>query len=236
MDIFWIRHGESTNNALADPTRRVADPPLTALGRQQASRLAGFIARGGHLEAGERETGPPLDEMHASPMRRSLQTAQPLSGALGLPTQVWVDVHEIGGMWVDGSDHEPGMDRTTMAADFPEARIPSGIGERGWWTGGQESAAAGSGRAIEVVRSLRQRAREQRPREQGARERLPRVAIVSHGDFMSAVVKAFADHLPQDGLYYDHRNTGITRFRLTDGGCRVLYVNRAAHLEGEAAT
>ncbi|HCL26821.1 MAG TPA: hypothetical protein DIC52_00100, partial [Candidatus Latescibacteria bacterium] len=36
MHIFFIRHGESFNNALTDTSLRVADPPLTERGRAQA--------------------------------------------------------------------------------------------------------------------------------------------------------------------------------------------------------
>ena len=46
MDLFLIRHGESTNNALADVSQRVADPELTAKGRVQAERVACISIRG----------------------------------------------------------------------------------------------------------------------------------------------------------------------------------------------
>ena len=42
--LFFIRHGQSTNNALADPTQRVQDPELTELGQIQAERVAEYLS------------------------------------------------------------------------------------------------------------------------------------------------------------------------------------------------
>ena len=46
MDLFLIRHGESANNALTDISQRVADPELTAKGREQAERVGCVSSRG----------------------------------------------------------------------------------------------------------------------------------------------------------------------------------------------
>ncbi len=218
MHIFFIRHGESFNNALTDTSLRVADPPLTERGRAQAQRLGAFVATGGHLSLSERSSGQPFDEIICSPMLRTMQTAQPACTALGLPMRVWVDVHEVGGVWVDGEPHCGGMSRTEMASQFPDAVLSDSVTEQGWWQGG---------RAIEVAAALKKRAHESALAGQDEQ----RVAIVSHGDFMSAIVKAMTDHLPSWGIYYEHSNTAITRFRLQAELCRVGYLNRIDHID-----
>ncbi len=227
MHIFFIRHGESFNNALTDTSLRVADPPLTERGRAQAQRLGAFVATGGHLSLSERSSGQPFDKIICSPMLRTMQTAQPACTALGLPMRVWVDVHEVGGVWVDGEPHCGGMSRTEMASQFPDAVLSDSVTEQGWWQGGQETAAHGRGRAIEVAAALKKRAHESALAGQDEQ----RVAIVSHGDFMSAIVKAMTDHLPSWGIYYEHSNTAITRFRLQPELCRVGYLNRIDHID-----
>lgn len=226
MDLFFIRHGESFNNALTDVSQRVADPPLTERGRAQAACLGPFVAASGHLDPQERDGGPPFDEILCSPMLRTLETARPMVDALGLQATVRVDVHEVGGVWVDGQAHCPGLSRAQIQKQLPGCVVPEEVTDSGWWTGGQESAAAGRGRAIAVATYLRQRAQQQHD----AGKRAERIAVVCHGDFMSAIVKALGDHLPSWGLYYFHSNTGIDRFRLDADVLRIRYLNRIDHL------
>jgi broad specificity phosphatase PhoE len=65
MELYLIRHGQSTNNAAQDPwtTNRVADPPLTELGRQQAQSTA------------ESLKDKTIAALYCSPYRRALATA-----------------------------------------------------------------------------------------------------------------------------------------------------------------
>lgn len=226
MDLFLIRHGESFNNALDDVSNRVADPPLTERGRAQAQCLGAFVAAARHLDPAERSAGPPFDQILCSPMLRTLETARPMVEALGLPAQIRTDVYEIGGVWVDGQAHCPGLTRGQMQQHLPESRVPDEVTDSGWWPGGQETATAGQGRAMAVATQLRQRAHQRHAAGQPAE----RIAIVSHGDFMSAIVKALADHLPSGSLYYFHSNTGIDRYRLDADVLRVRYLNRIDHL------
>ena len=48
MDLYIIRHGQSTNNVIEEvpgyESQRVSDPPLTELGKQQAEKVAEFIS------------------------------------------------------------------------------------------------------------------------------------------------------------------------------------------------
>src|SRR5512141_808692 len=70
MDLLWVRHGEPERIA---PGRGVpADPALTARGREQAERLAAWLAY-------ER-----VDVVLSSPQRRALETAEPIARAHGI--------------------------------------------------------------------------------------------------------------------------------------------------------
>ncbi|MDA0337195.1 MAG: histidine phosphatase family protein, partial [bacterium] len=191
--------------------------------------LAAFLARGAHLDPQERASAPPLDELYCSPMLRTLETARPTAESLGLRATIWVDVHEVGGVWLDGKDHCPGLGRAQIATHLPGAVVPDAIGAGGWWSGGQETASAGLGRVSGVAAQLWARAR----RRAQAGEPAQRIAIVSHGDFMSSMVKALTDHLPSAGIYYWHSNTGIDRFRFDPEAFRIRYLNRIDHLDDE---
>ena len=70
MDLLWVRHGEPERIA---PGRGVpADPALTARGREQAERLAAWLAF------------EPIDVVLSSPQRRAVETAAPIARAHGL--------------------------------------------------------------------------------------------------------------------------------------------------------
>lgn len=229
MDLFLIRHGESANNAITDLSQRVADPDLTELGRQQAQQLAAHLLDRRHLYREERGEGQALDRLYTSAMRRSLQTTAPISAALGLAPDVWIGVHEIGGLWV--TDQETGHPRgatgvtpAQLEAELPGATFPDGaIGEAGWWSQGQELATAGLGRAVAVAAQLRAQACGEVSHG--------RVGIVSHGDFLSVLLKAFLDGLPGAAARFQLNNTGISRLHLSSEGTVIHYVNRVDHLD-----
>jgi broad specificity phosphatase PhoE len=61
-----------------------------------------------------------------------------------------------------------------------------------------------------------------------------RIAVISHGGFMDALLKALTNQLPNPHLFYHHYNTGITSvdFR-PDGTVDLRYLNRFDHLPPE---
>ncbi|XOV88894.1 MAG: histidine phosphatase family protein [Pseudomonadota bacterium] len=74
MELILVRHGlpEKIINEDGSP----ADPPLSAVGHEQAMKVAAWL---------EREQ---IDRIYSSPMNRAFQTAEPLAGRLGLPIEV----------------------------------------------------------------------------------------------------------------------------------------------------
>lgn len=81
----WVRHGQSTWNASGRLQGLTAHPPLTALGRRQATRTAELLAASGGIR-----------RVLASPAIRAQQTAEILGAVLGLPVQVASCVAEQG--------------------------------------------------------------------------------------------------------------------------------------------
>ncbi|MCD6289349.1 MAG: histidine phosphatase family protein [Anaerolineae bacterium] len=230
MELYIIRHGQSTNNALADPKERDRDPSLTEIGFKQADFLARYLS-----ESIQGYTHPPVNlpitKLYCSPMRRALQTACPVGEALGLAPEVWIDIHESGGIYLDHGEEEgvrgyPGMTRGEVLADFPHYVLPDALTEEGWWKGGREDQAACHARAIRVAHALQARATTDE-----------RIALISHGGFIDALIKALLSQLPGTHLAYHHHNTAITRIDFReDGRLDIRYLNRVDHLPAELIT
>ena len=238
MELYIIRHAQSYNNALANQADRVADPPLTDLGRTQASRLAHQLASERHpeqLHGREPEDthvetirGYGIRRLYCSAMRRSLETATAVGEATGLVPEVWIDVHESGGIFLDHRDERgvvgyPGMTRSEITEQFPSV-MPCDVSEDGWWdpARGEEDWPACHGRAVRVVGRLWEWASE------GADNP---IAIISHGDFIQALLKAILGRIPARNITFYHYNTAITRVDLEPAdSILVRYVNRVPHL------
>jgi broad specificity phosphatase PhoE len=229
MELFLIRHGQSTNNALTDWTRRVEDPLLTSSGERQAQHTALHLAAGLHLHPSARDARRPvLDRLYCSPMIRAMQTADAISRAVDVTPEVWVDIHEVGGIYLDHGDRKvgyPGRTRRELEQWFPRCVLTDELTEDGWWNRDFEEAHVGHARAANVAAMLRERAGDD-----------ARVGLVSHGDFLSALLEALGGRPPNSGIYYEHRNTGITCVDLTPQGARVRYLNRVDHLPEELDT
>src|SRR5215831_8242790 len=74
MDLLWVRHGEPQR--IAPGSGVPADPGLTPLGREQAQRLADWLAH------------EKVDVILSSPKRRAQETAAPLADTLGLDVEI----------------------------------------------------------------------------------------------------------------------------------------------------
>jgi broad specificity phosphatase PhoE len=163
-------------------------------------------------------------------MLRTLQTAEPVGQALDLPVEVWVEIHEHGGMFMDYGDERgsvglPGLTRADMLAQFAGYVLPDAVTEQGWWNpaSGIEDITGCQARAIRVAGALRSQAASAQ-----------QIALVTHGTFADCLIKAFLNMLPGDDKHFQHYNTGITRldFR-ADGRVYLRYVNRIEHLSPE---
>ncbi len=240
MKLYIIRHAQSTNNALTDQRGRVSDPNLTKLGFQQAEVVAEHLGQGFDPEyrigASDEDTtlrrrhSYNITHLYCSAMYRALLTARPIGRALGLIPEVWVDIHEHGGIFLNHGDERglvgyPGKTRSEILGEFPDYIMPDGVTEAGWWdpAKGMEDWPGCQGRAIKVAAQLMDRAAGN-----------DHIAIVTHGGFIDALLKALTQQLPNRRLYYHHYNTAIARIDFRpDGTLDIRQINRFDHLPAE---
>ncbi len=239
MEFYLIRHGESFNNALEDVTQRVCDPPLAETGEAQAALVAEHLKEASAepeqvnlAGAFQNRSGYGITRIFCSAMLRTMQTTAPIAKALGIRPEVWIDVHEQGGIWLDHDDGRgpvgyPGLTRREAEAQFPDYFLPEGITEAGWWNRPQETEAEWLDRADRVAAELRERFA-------GTDER---IAMVSHGGFGNYLIQALFDNGRMEGAFFGHQNTAISRMDFyEDGRMVVRYTNRVGHLPVELVT
>ncbi|MDX2161156.1 MAG: histidine phosphatase family protein [bacterium] len=241
MELYIIRHGQSVNNAMPSNVDRVYDPELTDLGKAQADKLAAWLGSGDlRIPWTDPDTGytrrDPLpaftfDALYCSAMYRALQTAAPIGHALGIAPEVWIDIHEHGGIYLeraDGITGYPGKTRAEILTEFPNYVLPTTITEQGWWNAalGHEERGAFYGRAIRVALELRRRAEDPDYAHQ-------RIGIVTHGTFIDVLLKAFLNMLPSRTSFFLHYNTALTRLDFSERGVLVRCMNRVDHLPAD---
>lgn len=187
MKIYVVRHGQSTHNANPG-TDHTPDPPLTALGHEQAEMTANAL----------REANLGAVALYSSPHRRALQTAAPLHSALQLPPHILPDICEAGGL----GEHA-GLCREEILREWPGVTLDERITETGWWAGGsgEEEEEIFYGRAAQALSLLRAR--------HGGSEDI--IIVVTHGRFGSGLVSTMLGHGPAGYHRYPFNNCGISR-------------------------
>jgi len=242
MELYIIRHGQSTNNALLDVSTRHHDPALTDLGKRQSEKLAEWLAAGDlRIPWSDPDTGftrlDPIpefkfDHLYCSAMYRAMLTALPVSQALGINPEIWIDIHEHGGMYLEAADGTitgyPGRTREEISAEFPQYAVPSDVTEKGWYRmeNGHEERGTFYGRAIRVANEIRRRAEDPETMND-------RIGIITHGTFIDALIKAFLNMLPSRSFFFLHYNTAITRLDFNDRGVLMRCTNRIDHLPND---
>jgi 2,3-bisphosphoglycerate-dependent phosphoglycerate mutase len=253
MQLYYIRHGESANNALWARTgsseERVVDPKLTEIGERQAALVAKFVAgpRGarampltGNGEAlrdwdPQNVGGFPVTHCYCSLMERAVQTGHEIAEALDLPLRVWADIHETGGMFLTNPETgeregKPGLARSYLKRTYPRIVLPDLVTDEGWWNRPFEERAARQERADGVLRELLDRHGDS---DDGA-------VFVSHGGFFNHLLWAMlplGGEGPVDGeLWFAANNASISRFDYAEGRWIVNYLNRVDFLPAELIT
>jgi probable phosphoglycerate mutase len=196
MELLLIRHGLPVRRELDDG---VADPELSTAGLAQAEHLADYLA------------SEPIDAVYASPLRRALQTAEPLADRRGLPVTVIDSVAE----W-DRNSSEYIPIEELKAADDPRYRAMM----RGEWTAQEESPEEFSARVVAALDALV----DAHPGQ--------RIAVSCHG----GVINAYLMHvltLPVGPGFFYPNYTSIHRVAASRSGHRsIVTVNETAHLRG----
>ena len=249
MELYLIRHGQSTNNARWETldgrsTVPVSDPTLTEKGVRQAELLAEFLAFPKENEEDfwrdpQNRHGFGLTHVYCSLMKRAIHTGSIISRRLGLPLRGLPDAHEVGGIFrelvVDDlveTSWEYGINREFLATHYPDLILAKPIDDNGWWRGGKEDSSLPLLRAQEVLNWIKER-------HMGSDDRL---AIVTHGGFSNYLMRAMLQISPEEpdnrklGYRLIYNNCAISRFDFIDNRVFMVYNNRADFLTDELIT
>jgi broad specificity phosphatase PhoE len=119
LRLLLVRHGETESNRQGLTLGR-ADLPLNHTGREQAVRVAAALAK------------ESLAVVYASPLRRAVDTAEPIAAAHGLPVNlepgfIEMDIGELEGLaFADLRERYPNFLRTWISEDGPRTSMPGG--------------------------------------------------------------------------------------------------------------
>ncbi len=206
MNLFLIRHAESRNNICKNDQDRVSDPELTENGRLQSTYLAEFLQKGFHLSQKEfEENEKPFDQIFCSAMQRSLETVSPVGLSIGLKPEVWLDIHEVGGIYEFNADFTekiglPGLNRKQIHYNFPDYLLPESIDDEGWWNRSAETLQEVSLRVEKVLNIIKDRAEEN-----------VRLGLVTHGVFISSFFSSLFNLNIADRIAFQSHNCSISR-------------------------
>lgn len=237
MKLFFIRHGQSTNNEIyareGNQFDRHADPGMTELGVEQAQALAEFVSRAHVIKPDDHPDqdavlGFGFTHLYSSLMVRAVHTAVILGNKLGLQPAAWPETHERGGVYLADPDSGdpvglPGHSREFFRTHYPDLMLPEDLGQDGWWGRPYENRDQSRQRAQLVIEQLIERHGQSKDR----------VALISHGGFFQEFMAA-ALGIPSLG---DHwlmlHNTGVARLDYAEGEFVVQYINRLDWLPPE---
>ena len=239
MRLYFIRHGQSSNNALWDSTGssqgRSHDPVLSEIGYRQAARLSEFLNKSdpGAGAAGrdlQNATGFGITHLYCSLMVRAVATGTVVSETLGLPLRAWPDLHEVGGIYLDDETSGeraglPGFNRADFAAMYPGLVLPDSLGESGWWNRPFET------RDEALIRA--QRFKDGLLEKHGHTSDC--VAVISHGDFYNMFLAILLKVPTPPQVWFSMNNVGITRFNFDDE-VSISYMNRVDFLPRDLVT
>jgi 2,3-bisphosphoglycerate-dependent phosphoglycerate mutase len=242
LKIYFIRHGQSTNNVVYEDESKIdyfdlrkPDPDLTAVGEEQARIVADYLNQP-YTEDGfdpHNRNGFGLTHLYCSLMIRAVKTGNAISKATGLPLVAWPEIHETGGVFdVEKKAGEPvfigqpGLGRSFFKSEFPNLVIPDDLPEEGWWN-----------REIEPRENYRKRGRkvvnELLKRHGGSDHR---VGLVLHGGIFTKMLTAIFE-VQTDHHWFLMNNCAISRVDVRDDGHVMLaYMNSVDHLPDHLIT
>lgn len=234
MEFYFIRHGQSQNNAnWNNPEYKESpDPALTEIGHEQARLLAEFLKKHQAIDTSpdwniQNRHGFGLTHIYTSLMERAAFTAAPIAQALDIPLIAWKEIHEEGGIFSRGDKSNiiglSGRPRSFFMENFHTLTLPDDLDETGWWNRPFEAEGERQPRADQVLADLlaRHRDREGQPQD--------RVALVSHGGFFMRLICAMLK-LPwrqaAHGLksWFVLNNCSISRFDIYGEDLNIAYL------------
>ncbi len=249
MQLYLIRHGQSTNNARWETQDGAvaslsSDPLLTEKGVRQAELLADFLATSKPGEEDfwrdpQNRLGFGLTHIYCSLMQRAIHTASIVANRLNLPLVGLPEAHEVGGIFLESVVNdvleiswEHGVSRDFLSIHYPHLSLAQPIDSKGWWRGGKEDSTLPLKRAQGVLNWIKER-------HLGSEDR---VAIVMHGGFYNYLLRSMLQISPEepDNRKLDYRliynNCAISRFDFVDNRILMVYHNRTDFLADDLIT
>ena len=226
MELYLIRHGQSTNNC---GDARVPDPPLTELGKQQADRAGRALKSLG------------ITRLYCSAMLRAVQTAAIVGERVELAPHVFIGIHEWAGVWKDrvngGRVPLPGLTRGELRDVCPTVVLPDDVTDGGWCVQSYDAHGLAQGGTDEQLLGIAHenclRFIAHLDRHHAGEDE--RVGAILHGGSGSILLGAFFGLLPNEAKgRFPHNNTGITKIRRTPEHTQMLYQNQTGHLLKES--
>jgi 2,3-bisphosphoglycerate-dependent phosphoglycerate mutase len=235
MQLYFIRHGQSENNALWMRTGshegRNEDPGLTEAGRQQAELLAQFLSQPASASSDfQNVVGFGITHLYTSLMVRAVATGTIIARVLDLPLVAWEDLHEWGGIYLKDEQTDertglPGRNRAYFERHYPDLVLPDSLGEAGWWNRPFEEPELRFPRAKRVLHDLLER--------HGGNDR---VAVISHGGFYNYLLAAILNLPERESYWFALNNAGLNRIDFDEEEIRLIYLNRVDFLPKELIT
>ncbi len=247
MELYFIRHGQSINNANWDNSdyKQHSDPYLTDMGLEQAEVLAKYLREKQQITKDnvwniQNQYGFGFTHIYTSLMERAVMTAAPTVRALEtVPFTAWTEIHEEGGIYAREEENKlnslSGRPRSFFETNFPELRLPDHYDESGWWNRPFEAEEERQPRADKTLAELIAR--------HGDKEGQPeqRIAFFSHGGFFVRLISAMLK-LPWRQAAFGMKswffinNCAISRFDIRKDEILIGYINRADHLPAHLIT
>jgi broad specificity phosphatase PhoE len=247
MQLYFIRHGQSINNANWDTPGYVEspDPHLTEIGLEQAEYLAKYLKEKQPITNDkvwnlQNQYGFGFTHFYVSLMERAVATAAPPVRALkDIPFTAWPEIHEEGGIYAREEEAQSkglsGHPRSFFEKNFPEVKLPEGYDESGWWNRPFESEEQRQPRADQVLAELiaRHGDQEGKPEEH--------IAFVSHGGFFVRLLSSMLVLPWRQGAHgmrswFMLNNCSISRFDIRKDEIMISYLNRTDHLPAHLIT
>ncbi len=242
LQLYFIRHGQSTNNVLLDQNEhldylveRSTDPELTPLGHQQIQITADTLAQPYTPSDYDPQNrlGFGLTHLYCSLMVRAVRTGSAIAKKTNLPLVGWSELHETGGLFnVEIVDDEPvfigqpGPDRAFFRYHFPQLHLPENLPDEGWYNREKEPREHYHQRARAIIDRL--------IAEHGGKDH--RVGIVMHGGIFARIMSALFN-FQAERYWVLMNNCAISRVDVSEDGLVVLvYMNRVGHLPDHLVT
>ena len=194
MELILVRHGLPMRREVVEGP---ADPELSVEGHDQSARLASYLAT------------ESIDAIYSSPMKRAMQTAEPLAQTTGLPISIVDDVAEYDRL---SNEYIP-IEELRAANDERWHKLVAG-----GWQSDSDTLESFRNRVISSLEQLISQHASQR------------IVVTCHGGVINQYLAHILGIATERGFFYP-QYTSIHRVIAAQNGLRsVGSLNEIAHL------